>query len=102
MEASVSSGIMRLNVAQKLIQSHLLEGELVPSQEIGIRIDQTLTQDATGTLVMLELECAWVCDYYAENAEKFLAPELIPTDASKSFVTFEPMGIVLRKGQKRC
>ncbi len=40
-------------------------------------------------------KCAWVCDYYAENAEKFLAPEFIPTDASKSFVTFEPMGIVL-------
>ena len=40
-------------------------------------------------------KCAWVCDYYAENAERFLAPELIPTDASKSFVTFEPMGIVL-------
>ncbi len=40
-------------------------------------------------------KCAWVCDYYAENGEKFLAPELIPTDASKSFVTFEPMGIVL-------
>jgi len=40
-------------------------------------------------------KCAWVCDYYAENTEKFLAPEFIPTDASKSFVTFEPMGIVL-------
>ncbi len=47
---------MQLNVAQKLIQSHLLEGEMVSGQEIGIRIDQTLTQDATGTLVMLELE----------------------------------------------
>ncbi len=47
---------MQLNVAQKLIQSHLFEGEMVSGQEIGIRIDQTLTQDATGTLVMLELE----------------------------------------------
>jgi len=47
---------MQLNVARKLIQSHLLEGEMVSGQEIGIRIDQTLTQDATGTLVMLELE----------------------------------------------
>jgi len=38
---------------------------------------------------------AWVCDYYAENAERFLAPEVIPSDASKSFVTFQPLGIVL-------
>ncbi len=40
-------------------------------------------------------KCAWVCEYYAENAEKFLADEIIETDASKSFVTFQPLGIVL-------
>jgi succinate-semialdehyde dehydrogenase / glutarate-semialdehyde dehydrogenase len=40
-------------------------------------------------------KCAWVCEYYAENAEKFLADELIETDATKSFVTFQPLGIVL-------
>ena len=40
-------------------------------------------------------KCAWVCEYYAENAEKFLTDELISTDASKSFVTFQPLGIVL-------
>ena len=47
---------MGLNVAQKLIKSHLLSGAMTAGKEIGIRIDQTLTQDATGTLVMLELE----------------------------------------------
>jgi aconitate hydratase len=47
---------MSSNVAQKLIQAHLLHGDMRPGEEIGIRIDQTLTQDATGTLVMLELE----------------------------------------------
>ena len=47
---------MGLNVAQKLIKSHLLSGAMTAGEEIGIRIDQTLTQDATGTLVMLELE----------------------------------------------
>ena len=47
---------MGLNVAQKLIESHLLSGAMTAGKEIGIRIDQTLTQDATGTLVMLELE----------------------------------------------
>jgi aconitate hydratase len=47
---------MAQNVAEKLISAHLVEGELVPGTEIGLRIDQTLTQDATGTMVMLELE----------------------------------------------
>jgi aconitate hydratase len=47
---------MGLNVAQKLIEAHLVEGELTPGSEVGLRVDQTLTQDATGTMVMLELE----------------------------------------------
>src|SRR6266704_520619 len=47
---------MALNVAQKLIGSHLLRGDMVPGTEIGLRVDQTLTQDATGTMVMLEVE----------------------------------------------
>lgn len=40
-------------------------------------------------------KCAWVCDYYADNAEKFLKEQIIETDASKSFVTYKPMGVVL-------
>jgi succinate-semialdehyde dehydrogenase/glutarate-semialdehyde dehydrogenase len=40
-------------------------------------------------------KCAWVCDYFAENAEQFLEDQIIETDASKSFVTFEPFGVVL-------
>ncbi|HEV8630476.1 MAG TPA: aconitate hydratase [Thermoanaerobaculia bacterium] len=47
---------MGRSVARLLLESHLLTGRLEPGEEIGIRIDQTLTQDATGTLVMLELE----------------------------------------------
>jgi aconitate hydratase len=47
---------MAQNVAQKLIRSHLVGGDMTPGTEIALRIDQTLTQDATGTLVMLELE----------------------------------------------
>jgi aconitate hydratase len=45
-----------LNIAEKLIKSHLIEGNMEIGKEIGLRIDQTLTQDATGTMVMLELE----------------------------------------------
>ena len=47
---------MALNVAQKLIQSHLLHGEMTPGSDIALKVDQTLLQDALGPLVMLELE----------------------------------------------
>ena len=40
-------------------------------------------------------KCAWACDYYAENAEAFLRPEVIQTDASKSYVVCQPLGVVL-------
>jgi len=40
-------------------------------------------------------KCAWLCDYYAQNAESQLANENIPTDAYKSYVTYEPLGVVL-------
>lgn len=40
-------------------------------------------------------KCAWVCDYYAENAEKFLADENVKTDASHSFISYQPIGVVL-------
>lgn len=40
-------------------------------------------------------KCAWVCDYYADNAEHFLQQDIVKTDASKSFVAFEPIGVVL-------
>lgn len=40
-------------------------------------------------------KCAWVCDYYADNAESFLKDEIIKTEASKSFVSFQPLGVVL-------
>ena len=44
------------NLTRKLIAEHLLSGEMVPGEEIGLRIDQTLTQDATGTLAYLMFE----------------------------------------------
>ncbi len=40
-------------------------------------------------------KCAWVCDYYAQNGEKFLSDEMIQTDATKSYVSFRPTGAVL-------
>jgi succinate-semialdehyde dehydrogenase/glutarate-semialdehyde dehydrogenase len=39
-------------------------------------------------------KCAWVCDYYAENAEEFLKPQKVDNDSNKSYVRFDPIGIV--------
>ena len=64
-------------------------------------------RDSLGKLMTLEMgkpilqskseieKCAWVCDYFADNAERFLSDEVIATEASKSFVTFRPLGAVL-------
>lgn len=41
------------------------------------------------------VKCAWVCRYYAENAERFLADEVVETPASRSFIRYQPMGVVL-------
>lgn len=40
-------------------------------------------------------KCAWVCDYYADNGEAFLTPEPVATDASRSYVAFQPLGVIL-------
>ena len=47
---------MGLTIAQKIIKEHLVSGEMIPGSEIAIKIDQTLTQDATGTMAYLEFE----------------------------------------------
>lgn len=40
-------------------------------------------------------KCAWVCEYYADHAERFLAPEPVATEATRSWVAFQPLGVVL-------
>ena len=47
---------MGLTIAQKIIREHLISGEMTPGSEVALRIDQTLTQDATGTMAYLEFE----------------------------------------------
>ncbi len=47
---------MALTLSQKIIKSHLVTGEMIPGKEIGIKIDQTLTQDSTGTMAYLQFE----------------------------------------------
>ncbi|BDD10254.1 aconitate hydratase [Fulvitalea axinellae] len=69
-----------LNLTQKLIKSHLLEGEMTPGTEIGLRVDQALMQDATGTLVMLELEAMGLKRAKTEVAVQYVDHNLLQTD----------------------
>ncbi|MDX1521935.1 MAG: aconitate hydratase, partial [Anaerolineae bacterium] len=71
---------MGKNVTQKLIESHLVEGEMKPGAEIGLRIDQSLTQDATGTLVMLELEAMKIPRVKTELSAQYVDHNLIQED----------------------
>lgn len=72
---------MSMNVTQKLIQSHLVHGKMKPSEEIGLRIDQTLTQDATGTLVMLELEAMGLDRVKTEVSVQYVDHNIIQEDS---------------------
>ena len=71
---------MAMNVAHKLIFSHLLEGEMRAGEEIGLKIDQTLTQDATGTMVMLELEAMELDCVRTELSAQYVDHNLLQED----------------------
>lgn len=71
---------MGQNVTQKLIKSHLVEGVMKPGQEIAIKIDQTLTQDATGTVVMLEFEAMGIPRIKTETSVQYVDHNLLQID----------------------
>ncbi len=71
---------MSLKVTQKLIQSHLVSGQMVRGAEIGLRIDQSLIQEATGTMVMLELEAMGLDRVKTELSAQYVAHNLLQTD----------------------
>jgi succinate-semialdehyde dehydrogenase/glutarate-semialdehyde dehydrogenase len=56
-----------------------------------------MTSEMGKTIASAEAEvdkCAWGCEFYAENAERYLADEIVQTDARKSFVRYEPLGAI--------
>jgi aconitate hydratase len=71
---------MNRNVTRKLIESHLVEGRMRIGEEIGLRMDQTLTQDATGTMVMLEFEAMGVGRVRTELSAQYVDHNLLQTD----------------------
>jgi len=68
------------NLTHKIIQAHLVAGRLIPGDEIAIRIDQTLLQDATGTMAMLEFEALGIGAVKAELAAQYVDHNIIQTD----------------------
>ncbi len=76
----------KMNKAAEVLRKKSEEYSLLMTKEMGKPIAQSRAEVE---------KCAWVCDYYAENVEKFLMDEEIRTDASRSYVSFQPLGIVL-------
>ncbi|MBQ8980493.1 MAG: aconitate hydratase, partial [Eubacterium sp.] len=70
---------MGLTLAQKLIKAHLVEGEMKVGTEIGLRIDQTLTQDATGTMAYLEFEAMGVDRVKTERSVAYIDHNTLQT-----------------------
>src|SRR5512140_912908 len=71
---------MPKNVTHKILEAHLLEGELVPGKEIAVRIDHTLLQDATGTLAMLEFEALGIASVRVGLAAQYVDHNILQTD----------------------
>ena len=68
------------NLATKILEAHLVEGELVPGSDIAIRIDHALLQDATGTMAMLEFMAMGVPRVKVELAAQYIDHNLLQTD----------------------
>lgn len=64
--------LMGMTLTEKILSAHLVEGEMVKGSEIGIRIDQTLTQDATGTMAYLEFEAMGVPRVKTERSVAYI------------------------------
>lgn len=80
------------------VRSELMSKAAVVLRKNKQKYAETITEEMGKTVssAIAEVEkCAWVCEYYAQNAECFLKDELVETDASKSFVTYQPMGAIL-------
>lgn len=78
-----TEGLIRL---ARLLRDHAEEGARLMAIEMGKPLHEGQS----------EMEkCAWVCEYFAEKGPKFLAPQPFPTEAGKSLVAFEPLGVVL-------
>ena len=70
---------MGLTIAQKIIKAHLVDGEMTPGCDVGLKIDQTLTQDATGTMAYLEFEAMGVDRVKTERSVAYIDHNTLQT-----------------------
>ncbi len=75
---------MAKNLATKILETHLVEGELSPGKEIAIKIDHTLLQDATGTMAILEFMAMGVERVKVELAAQYIDHNLLQTDSKNA------------------
>ena len=85
-ETSFQHRSLKMKNAAQILRKKIRKYAELMTREMGKPIKQSYSEVE---------KCAWVCDYYADNAEGFLQDEIIKTDASKSFVSFQPLGVVL-------
>ncbi|MBW7997451.1 MAG: aconitate hydratase, partial [Candidatus Glassbacteria bacterium] len=68
-----------MNIVHKILNSHLVSGKLSPGQEIAIRVDQTLTQDATGTMAYLQFEAMQIPRVKTEVSVSYIDHNMLQT-----------------------
>jgi succinate-semialdehyde dehydrogenase / glutarate-semialdehyde dehydrogenase len=83
---SYGSRAKQLAEAARLLRERRSEYATLITREMGKPISEAVAEID---------KCAWTCEYYAENAATFLAPESVKTSADDSFVSYEPLGVVL-------
>tara|TARA_B100000315_G_scaffold248866_1_gene279265 strand:- start:2055 stop:3422 length:1368 start_codon:yes stop_codon:yes gene_type:complete len=83
-EFSVRSSAM--HNAARILRERASEYGTLMAQEMGKPVKDGMAEAE---------KCAWVCEYYADNTKEFLTPEIVKTEATRSFVTFQPLGVIL-------
>jgi aconitate hydratase len=71
---------MALNLAKKIIKKHLVSGQMTPGKDIGMKIDQTLTQDATGTMAYLQFEAMGIPKVKTKVSVSYVDHNMLQTD----------------------
>lgn len=75
---------MAKNLTMKILEAHLVDGDLVPGKEMGIKIDHTLLQDATGTVAMLEFEALGLDSVKVELAAQYVDHNILQADSKNA------------------
>ena len=86
----------RLTSFEERAQRMFRASEILENEKLEFGRMMTLEMGKPIKAAIAEAEkCAWVCRYYAENAQRYLADQLVETDATKSFIRFQPLGVVV-------